>query len=121
MIRVMLVDDHAVLRTGLKLLLEQQPDVVVVAEAADAATAEADLARVSPDVVVTDLSMPGMSGVDLVHHLRERHPDLRALVVSGNPPPVEAKGALEFLQKPYTLQALSTRIRRLLQGGDGPS
>jgi len=117
---LLLVDDDELVRTTTKRLLERLGYAVTVAPDAEAALAAVASAPAPFAIVVTDLSMPGMSGVDLVHHLRAAHPDLRALVVSGNPPPVEAKGALEFLQKPYTLQALSTRIRGLLQGGDGP-
>jgi DNA-binding NarL/FixJ family response regulator len=116
MIRVMLVDDHAVLRTGLKLLLEQQPDIVVVAEAADAATAEADLARVSPDVVVSDLSMPGSTGVDFLSRLGPRvlvltmhdQPSWRARAV--------AAGALGFMAKASADTLLIRAVREVAAG-----
>jgi DNA-binding NarL/FixJ family response regulator len=116
MIRVMLVDDHAVLRTGLKLLLEQQPDVVVVAEAADAATAEADLARVSPDVVVTDLSMPGSTGVDFLSRLGPR-----VLVLTMHDQPswrarAMAAGALGFVAKASADDLLLTALREVAAG-----
>lgn len=85
-IRVMLVDDHAVVRAGYRRLLEMEPDLSVVAECADADTAY-DLLQRQPvsagplvDVVVLDLSMPGRSGLDLLRRLTLRWPSLRVLV-----------------------------------------
>jgi two-component system, NarL family, response regulator NreC len=116
MIRVMLVDDHAVLRTGLKLVLEQQPDLVVVGEAADAAAAEADLPRLSPDVVVTDLSMPGSAGVDFLGRLGPR-----VLVLTMHDQPswrarAMAAGALGFVAKASADTLLVRAVREVAAG-----
>jgi len=71
-IRIMLVDDHAIVRAGFRRLLEQRPDFRVVAEAADAERAYALYVEVEPDVVVMDLSMPGVSGLDTIRRIVAR-------------------------------------------------
>ncbi len=68
-IRVVLVDDHAVLRSGLEQLLSGEPDIEVVGTAADGRTAIEVVRRTSPDVVLMDLQMPGMDGVTATRHL----------------------------------------------------
>ncbi len=69
-IRVLLVDDHAAVRVALRALLETAPGVEVVAEANDGATAVTLAADLMPDVVVMDLNMPGMSGVEATRRMR---------------------------------------------------
>ena len=64
MIRVLLADDHAVVRTGFRLLLQSQPDISVVAEAPSGEAACQMFAELRPDVVVMDLGMPGMGGLE---------------------------------------------------------
>lgn len=74
-IRIVLADDHVTVRHGLKLLLDSQPDMVVVAEATDGESAVARTREVSPDVVVMDISMPGMNGLVATRLLKQhRHP-----------------------------------------------
>ena len=68
--RVLLVDDHAVVRAGIRAVIAAEPDMEVVGEAADGPTALALVADLNPDVVVADVSMPGMSGVELTTRLR---------------------------------------------------
>lgn len=85
MIRLLLVDDHPVVRAGYQRLLEQTGDMRVVAQAGDAdsgCAAFVDLAPALPDVTVTDLSMPGSGGLDLIRRLRERSANARVLVFS---------------------------------------
>ena len=71
MIRVFLVDDHELVRQGLRALVNAAPDMTVVGEAADAATALAQVAALRPDVVTLDLTMPGMSGLAAARSLRD--------------------------------------------------
>lgn len=79
MIRVLIADDHAVVRQGLRTFLELQEDIDVVGDVADGAAAvEATLAQ-SPDVVLMDLLMPGFGGVEAIRLIRERHPQARVL------------------------------------------
>ncbi|MCL5075837.1 MAG: response regulator transcription factor [Chloroflexi bacterium] len=81
-IRLLIADDHAVLRAGLHLLLNAQPDMEVVGEAGDGAEAleKADVLR--PDVLLLDLSMPGMGGLEAIHHLKRRCPEVKILILS---------------------------------------
>lgn len=82
MIRLLLVDDHPVVRAGYRHLLEQDGDMVVVAQAASVDEASALFSLHAPDVTVTDLSMPGSSGLELIRRLRERDAQARVLVFS---------------------------------------
>ena len=82
MIRVVLVDDHPVVRTGYRRLLEQAGDIDVVAEAGDAAAGYAAFVSHRPDVLVTDLSMGGCGGLELIRHVLLRASDARVLVFS---------------------------------------
>jgi len=89
-IRLLLADDHAILRAGLRVLLDAQPDMTVVAEAADGHEA-LDRARVNrPDVAVVDLTMPGMSGVQTLERLRREVPATRLLVLTMHDDPAYA-------------------------------
>src|SRR5688572_24997842 len=73
-LRVMVVDDHAIVRQGLKLLIDNQPDMQVVGEAADGKTALDIAAKVKPDIVVMDISMPGMNGLVATRALKQQQP-----------------------------------------------
>jgi DNA-binding NarL/FixJ family response regulator len=81
-IRLLLADDHALVRAGFRALLQQLPDVTVVAEAGDGRQALRLMEEHRPDVVLTDLSMPGMGGLELVSRAVQRWPGLRVLVLS---------------------------------------
>ena len=82
MIRVLIADDHAVVRQGLRTYLELQDDVEVVAEAADGEAAVAAATRLAPDVVLLDLAMPRLDGVAALRVLRERAPAARVIVLT---------------------------------------
>ena len=81
-IRVLIADDHAVVRQGLRTYLELQEDVEVVAEAADGEAAVRAAERLAPDVVLLDLAMPRLDGVAALRELREQAPDARVLVLT---------------------------------------
>lgn len=81
-IRVLLVDDHAVLRAGLVSLLEEQEDISVVGEADSAEGALELIAQNPPDIVVMDLGMPGMSAFDAMLQIRREHTEVRVIVLS---------------------------------------
>ena len=81
MIRVLLVDDHAVVRTGFRLLLQSQPDINVVAEAQSGEAACQMYAELTPDVVVMDLGMPGMGGLEALRRIRARNSAARVLAL----------------------------------------
>src|SRR5437868_9422676 len=81
-IRVMIVDDHAVVRQGLRSFLELQEDIVVVGEAADGAEAVALAKELLPDVILMDLVMPGMDGVEATRAITAAVPSARVLVLT---------------------------------------
>jgi two-component system invasion response regulator UvrY len=81
-IRIMLVDDHAVVRAGFRRLLEQEADIRVVAEADSGERAYLLYVEHAPDVLVLDLSMPGVSGFEIIRRITERQSDAKILVFS---------------------------------------
>lgn len=81
-IKILLVDDHAIVREGYLSLLAKQPGLQVVAEAADGAQAYQRFKESSPDVVITDLSLPGISGLELISRIKQRDANAKILVFS---------------------------------------
>jgi signal transduction histidine kinase/CheY-like chemotaxis protein len=81
-IRVLLVDDHRIVREGLRLLLEEQPDMNVVGEAADGVEALDVARRVRPDVVLMDVNMPRMNGIECTRRIKQEHPQLAVIGLS---------------------------------------
>jgi DNA-binding NarL/FixJ family response regulator len=81
-IRVVLADDHAVVRKGIREFLEEEGDIVVVAEAADGDQAVALVAEHEPDVVVLDIQMPGVSGIEAGRRIKTDHPEVRVLILT---------------------------------------
>ena len=121
MIRVMLVDDHAVVRTGFRLLLQSLPEVSVVAEAESGEVACQRYAELTPDVVVLDLAMPGMGGLEALKRIRARHPQARVLALSAHDDPMHARralqeGALGFLSKRSAPEALIEAVTTVAAG-----
>lgn len=87
MIHVVLVDDHAGVRAVLRSVLKNHPDVEVVGEAVDGLQAIAAIERLHPDVVVMDVHMPGMNGVDATRHIKRRWPATVVICISSDPAP----------------------------------
>ncbi|HEU0012922.1 MAG TPA: response regulator transcription factor [Longimicrobium sp.] len=120
-IRVLLVDDHAVLRGGLAALLRLEPDIDVVGEAS---TGEEGLERVKalrPDVVVMDLTMPGMGGLEAMRQINEQHPQTRVLVLSSHAEEEHLLHVLEaggsgYVRKTQADQDLISAIRTVSRG-----
>jgi DNA-binding NarL/FixJ family response regulator len=81
-LRVLLVDDHALVRAGIRSLLQELPDVEVVAEASDGAQALQIAEREQPDVVLMDIAMKGMNGLEAAAKLRERQPGVKIVILS---------------------------------------
>lgn len=81
-IKLMIVDDHKVVRTGLKMLFKNDKNVKVVAEAKDGEDALKEIKRLKPDVVITDISMPNMNGIQFTTKVKETHPEVKVLVLS---------------------------------------
>ena len=121
MIRVLLVDDHAVVRTGFRLLLESGTNVSVIAEAATGEVACQRYLELIPDVVVMDVAMPGMGGIEALRRIRSHHPQARVLALSAHDDPVHARralreGAFGFLSKRSAPEALLEAITSVAAG-----
>jgi two-component system invasion response regulator UvrY len=121
MINVLLADDHAVVRTGFRLLLQSQADIKVVAEAQSGEAACQMYAELTPDVVVMDLGMPGMGGLEAMRRIRARNPAARVLALSAHDDPMHARralreGALGFLSKRSAPEALIEAISAIAAG-----
>lgn len=121
MIRIVLVDDHAVVRSGYRRLLDAEPDFAVVGEAANAPEANALVAQARPDVAVVDLSLKGSSGLEAIAGMRARRPDLRVLVLSmhdsaGHVAQALKAGAHGYLTKRSEPEELIAGIRAVLRG-----
>jgi DNA-binding NarL/FixJ family response regulator len=80
--RVLIADDHGIVRSGVKLLLDRQPDIEVVAEAEDGVEAVAKTIELRPDVAVLDVSMPRMTGLQATHEIKQQTPDTQVLILS---------------------------------------
>jgi len=114
--QVFIVEDHEDMRQGLLVLLEVVADVEICGSAGTGEEALEVIGRGRPDLVLVDVSLPGMSGIDLVRRLRELHPDLRCLVISGHSedrfrqPALDA-GALDYIVKDQA-DAIVAAVRR---------
>lgn len=118
---VLLVDDHALLRTGVANIIDQEPDLHVVAEAGSGVEAIEAYDRHRPDVTLLDLRMPLMEGVEVVRRIRERDPDARVIVLTTYDTDDEITQALRAGAKAYVLKDISADdlvacIRSVLAG-----
>jgi two-component system invasion response regulator UvrY len=121
MIRVLLVDDHAVVRTGFRLLLQSYADVAVVGEADSGETAYQRYLELTPDVIVMDVAMPGMGGLEALRRIRAHHPQARVIALSAHDDPLHARralreGALGFLSKRSAPEALIQAVTAVAAG-----
>lgn len=121
-IRLLLCDDHEMVRAGLRSFLDLQDDMEVVGEAGTAEEAIALVPRLAPDVVLMDLVLPGLSGVDAVRRLKVDHPELKVLVLtsfSGEDAvlPAVRAGASGYLLKDVKPAELAEALRTVHRGG----
>jgi two-component system invasion response regulator UvrY len=121
MIRIAIVDDHAMVRAGLRQFFADQPDFSVVAEAANGREALDIVRRGQVDVVVMDIAMPDQSGVDALAAIRARAPDLPVLILSGYPEEHYAttmlrQGASGYLNKDCDPDEIVKAIRTVCRG-----
>jgi DNA-binding NarL/FixJ family response regulator len=121
MIKVLLADDHSIVRAGLRRLIEESGDMAVVAEAADGREALRAVEKEQLDVAVIDISMPGIDGLEVISRLHAAHPRLPLLVLTMHEEgqyvvrAVEA-GAMGYLTKQSAPEQLVNAIRKLIEG-----
>ncbi|WP_312601872.1 MULTISPECIES: response regulator [Pseudomonas] len=114
--RVALVDDHALIRAGLRSLVEDQPGYEVVAEGGDGSDVESILREHKPDILLLDISMKHLSGLDALRQWREQYPDVQILMLSMHATPDYVLAALRlgargYLLKDAAAQELDVRSR----------
>jgi len=119
--RVLIVDDHPILRKGLSLLINSEPDLTVVAEADNAQRALEKIEAYKPDLFIVDISLPGIDGIELIKTVKLSNRDLPALVVSMHDESLFAERALRagargYIMKQEALEKVLVAIRRVLAG-----
>lgn len=120
--KILIADDHPVVRRGLRQLIEEHEDLSVVGEAGDAEGLLALLAQQDPDVVILDLTMPGRHGLDVLKDIRHERPRLPVLILSMHPEEhfavrVLRAGAAGYLTKSAAPEELVGAIRKVTSGG----
>lgn len=120
-IRVLVVDDHPPMRIGLVALIKSQPGMDVVAEASDGEEAIEVYDDVRPDVVLMDLRMPGIGGVEAILAIRQKHPDARVIVLSTYDLDEDIhraiqSGARSYLLKDMPIEEIASTIREVFEG-----
>ncbi|MFT3731077.1 MAG: response regulator transcription factor [Hyphomicrobium sp.] len=120
-IRVLLVDDHAIVREGYRRLIDKHDGIEVVAEAGDAQSAYAAFKATLPDVVIADISMPGRGGIDLVRQIRQLDPNARILMFTMHADATYAQqtfraGARGYITKSSSPDVLISAIRTIDAG-----
>jgi DNA-binding NarL/FixJ family response regulator len=121
MARIVLADDHTMVRDGLRRVIEAEPDLKVVGEAADVHATIAQVAALRPDVLLLDVSMPGGGGISALDEIRKASAATRILILTMHEDPAYlrvalASGASGFLLKHAAAQELGAAIRAVLQG-----
>jgi DNA-binding NarL/FixJ family response regulator len=118
---ILLADDHAIVRRGVKALLEYEPDFLVIAEASDGLQALEQLETAKPHILVTDMCMPNMSGIELLKAMKEKNILVRSIVLSmrGDAPYVTSAfeaGAYGYVLKESGVEHLVMAIREAQEG-----
>jgi two-component system response regulator NreC len=121
-LRVLLADDHTILREGVRLLLQAQPDIAVVGEAGDGEQALALARRLRPDIIVLDIAMPGLSGLEVTRRLRAELPAVQVVVLTMHADreyvtEVVQAGAAGYVLKQAAAQELVGALRAVRDGG----
>ena len=118
---IIIADDHTIVRQGIRSLLEQEPDFVVVGDAADGVQALELIEHVQPDILVIDMSMPNLSGIELLRIIKERKFPVRAVVLSMHGEPQYVSGTVEagvygYVLKEEGVEHLAKAIREARAG-----
>jgi DNA-binding NarL/FixJ family response regulator len=119
--RILLVDDHAIVRFGIGQVINRETDLMVCGEEENASRALQAITTLKPDLVIADISLKDSSGLELMRNIKAQYPRLPVLVVSGHEESIYAEiafraGALGYLMKEEALEKILTAIRRVLSG-----
>ena len=119
--RVLVVDDHPIVRQGLALLINREPDLLVCGEAEEATGALEALAAAKPDLLIVDISLNGPDGIDLLKQIRTTHPTLPVLILSMYDESIYAERALRagasgYIMKQEATEKVLVALRRILNG-----
>src|SRR5580704_11778027 len=119
--RILVVDDHPIVRQGLALLINQESDLVVCGEAEEAMGAMHVLASAKPDILILDISLNGPDGIDLLKNIRNIHPTLPVLILSMHDESIYAERALRagangYIMKQEATERVLVAVRRILNG-----
>jgi DNA-binding NarL/FixJ family response regulator len=119
--RILLVDDHAVVRYGIAQLINRQADLVVCGEEENASNAMSAISKLKPDLVIADISLKDSSGLELMRNIKAQYSGMPVLVVSAHDESIYAEiafraGALGYLMKQEALDKVISAIRRVLSG-----
>ncbi|HEY7323096.1 MAG TPA: response regulator transcription factor [Candidatus Binatia bacterium] len=120
-VKILIADDHKILREGLKSLLEQKPDFVVVAEAEDGLSAFAGVKKYKPDLAILDIGMPGLNGIEVTRRIRSEIPETRVIALSMHADRRFVMGVLEagangYLLKDSAFEELVTAVAAVAKG-----
>ncbi|HEU5125496.1 MAG TPA: response regulator transcription factor [Verrucomicrobiae bacterium] len=119
--RILIVDDHAIVRFGIAQVINRQPDMIVCGEEENASRALDAISALKPDLVIADISLKDSSGLELMRNIKAQYPKLPVLVVSAHDESIYAEiafraGALGYLMKEEALEKILAAIRRVLSG-----
>ncbi len=119
--RILLIDDHQIMRDGLRLLLREQPDLELVGSAFDSDAGWQAVVDLAPDLIVMDLDIPGEGGIALTARIRATHPDIKIVILTGHAEPQYIEAALQAGAEGYILKAnggadLLQALRSVLAG-----
>jgi DNA-binding NarL/FixJ family response regulator len=120
-ITVLLVDDHALVRRGFRLMLEDDPEIEVAAEASDGEEAVRLAGKLRPRVIVMDCALPGMDGMDATRRIRQQHPDIAVIMLTMHSEDTWVRRALEAGANGYILKSavdldLADAVKRVAAG-----
>ncbi len=119
--RILVVDDHPIVRQGLAMMINREADLVICGEAEDATGAMLVLASARPDVLIVDISLNGPDGLDLLKNIRTTHPTLPVLILSMHDESIYAERALRagangYIMKQEATEKVLVAVRRILHG-----